>query len=282
MTSKLTISHIETIIQDKICNKALVTGKIQTVSGKVYFLKTGSTSTTYQCEANGLEELKKAESIRIAKVFAAGNNFILTEYIEQGYQHNDFFEVFGKQFAQMHKTQSSHFGFYENNFIGANPQQNMANEEEKINWTAFFFNKRLLFQYRLAEKNGYTSPSLTKDFSELESKIEFILEGSHEVPSLLHGDLWSGNFICDKNGNPVLIDPAVYYGHREADLAMTKLFGGFAPSFYAAYQKEYPLPEGWQYRENIYKLYHVLNHLNIFGRSYLSEAEFIIQHYLKR
>jgi len=113
----------------------------------------------------------------------------------------------------------------------------------------------------------------------LEKKMESILNDSIEPPCLLHGDLWAGNFICDENGNAVLIDPAVYYGHREADLAMTKVFGGFSREFYESYQAEYPLRPGWEYRERLYRLYHILNHLNLFGRGYLHEAESLLNKY---
>jgi fructosamine-3-kinase len=113
-----------------------------------------------------------------------------------------------------------------------------------------------------------------------EDKIESILEGSDAKPSLLHGDLWSGNFMTDEKGDACLIDPAVYYGHREADLAMTKLFGGFSQSFYDSYNDTFPLSEGWKYRENIYMLYHVLNHLNLFGSGYYAHALSLMKYYI--
>ena len=120
---------------------------------------------------------------------------------------------------------------------------------------------------------------MRKLFNKLSGKIEGIIAGSEERPTLLHGDLWSGNYLAAENGDPVVIDPAVYYGHREADLAMTKLFGGFEPAFYDAYNEANPLPHGWQERENIYKLYHVLNHLNLFGAGYYSQAVAILRYY---
>jgi len=141
-------------------------------------------------------------------------------------------------------------------------------------------NNRILFQLHLAEKKGYATEKLRKGFHLLENKIEIILGGSGEEPSLLHGDLWGGNFLSDENGSAVMIDPAVYYGHREADLAMTKLFGGFSSDFYNAYQAEFPLKEDAEYREDIYKLYHMMNHLNLFGRSYYSQAEHLLWKYL--
>ncbi len=132
---------------------------------------------------------------------------------------------------------------------------------------------------QLAENNSYSDSRLRKAFSHIENNIENILTGSEEPPALLHGDLWSGNYMCSKNSEPVIIDPAVYYGHREADLAMTKLFGGFSHEFYDAYNKSYPLKDGYEYRENIYILYHVLNHLNLFGQGYYRQAIELMEYY---
>ncbi|MCC8144981.1 MAG: fructosamine kinase family protein [Bacteroidales bacterium] len=272
--------HIEEVIQEKVIDFPLHSGKIKTQSGKIFFLKSGHESAIYQCEANGLQELAKAQSIRISKVISVGENYILTQFIEPSRPASGFFERLGRHLAKLHRYTYENYGFYENNFIGLNPQFNVPSKSEKDNWIEFYLNKRLLVQFHLAEKNGFVSQQLRKDFNSLENKIEDLLQNSLEPPSLLHGDLWSGNFLCDSTNNPVLIDPAVYYGHREADLAMTKLFGGFPYSFYKSYQEEFPLKSGWEYREGIYKLYHVLNHLNLFGKSYLPETEYLIKQYL--
>ena len=271
--------HLENVLNEQIKIFPGTSGKLRTQSGAEYFLKSGTPSAAYPCEADGLEELARSGAISVAEAVATGNNYILTKYIERGEKRADFFDDFGCRLARMHRKTADDFGFSEDNFIGANRQINLAEGDEKGNWVTFYFNKRLLYQYKLAESNHRVSDRLRKGFSKLEMKIEKILESSRELPTLLHGDLWAGNYLCGTQGNPVLIDPAVYYGHREADLAMTKLFGGFSPSFYRAYNQEYPLPEGWEYRENIYKLYHVLNHLNIFGRSYLAEAEYMAEYY---
>jgi len=262
-------------VTDRIPNS----GKIRTISGKEYFLKTGELSDTYRCEANGLRELSKSGAIRIAEVISVGNNYILTQYIEHGRASGDFHREFGRNLARMHRYSSTQFGFYEDNYIGANPQLNIPDETEKTDWIAFYFNKRLLFQYKIVERNGYITERLKSGFSRLEKNIYPLLKNSLEPPSLLHGDLWSGNYLCDADQQAVLIDPAVYYGHREADLAMTKVFGGFSPDFYRGYMEECPLSDGWERREGIYKLYHILNHLNLFGRSYLGEAEYIVSGY---
>jgi fructosamine-3-kinase len=254
--------------------------RITTESGKSFFIKSGFKGEMFHNEASGLRELSKPDVIRVPEVLAEGNNFLLLEYIKQGVKKRDFFEDFGKRFAGMHKFTSDSYGFYEDNFIGATPQINIPEGDEFVNWTEFYFCKRLLYQYKLSEKNGYATDKLRKGFVLLESKMSEILSGSEEHPSLLHGDLWSGNYMCDENGEVVLIDPAVYYGHREADLAMTKLFGGFSQSFYGAYNDMWPLMAGHEYRENIYLLYHVMNHLNLFGNSYLRQAESLLWHYL--
>ena len=281
-------SSIESILNEKIVQSASVGGgciadsrKIKTESGREFFLKSGDTGNRmFHCEANGLKELDKAQALRIPQVIATTDDFLLLEYISQGIRPNDFFEKLGQGLARLHRFQTEHFGFIEDNYIGATPQLNIPDSHEAQDWTAFYFNKRVLFQYKLVERNGFASPRLKTGFMKLESSIDSILKGSEEPPCLLHGDLWGGNYMCDENGEAVLIDPAVYYGHREADLAMTKLFGGFSETFYESYHCEYPLPAGWEYRENIYKLYHVLNHLNLFGTGYLREAEQLLNFYV--
>ena len=256
--------------------------KLEMNSGERYFLKINSNSgkDMFVKEAHGLVELAKPNVIRIPKVILSDETFILTEFILIGNKIKNYFEEFGRQFALLHKFHSEHFGFCEDNYIGSNLQRNIPDQTEKDNWTNFYFNKRILFQYKLAEKNGYATKELTNGIFSLEKIIDIIFEGSLELPSLLHGDLWSGNYLVDENGNPCLIDPAVYYGHREADLAMTKLFGGFNSEFYSVYNETFPLPAGYEYREGIYKLYHVLNHLNLFGSSYYPQTISLIKSYL--
>jgi protein-ribulosamine 3-kinase len=256
--------------------------QLDTKTGKNYFLKYNDHISNYMFlkEANGLRELSKAGAIRVPEVILAEKPFILLEFIVSNRPNKNFFEEFGRKFAQMHKYSADSFGFFEDNYIGSTEQKNIATETEKTNWTEFYWNKRILFQYKLAERNGYAESELKLGIKRLEAGISEILSGSKEAPSLLHGDLWSGNYMPDEKGNACLIDPAVYYGHREADLAMTKLFGGFDRQFYSSYNEAFPLKEGWQYRENIYKLYHVLNHLNLFGRGYYSQAVSLIKSYI--
>ena len=255
--------------------------RITDENGNNYFLKCNpSPKDLFIKESNGLTELKKADLIRVPEVIDSNEEFLLTEFIASGSRSKNFFENFGRSFAQLHKYTGKKFGFYENNYIGSNPQLNIPIKSEENDWVAFYFNKRILFQFKLAEKNGYAKKELIEGISFLEKNIHKIIGDSLEPPSLLHGDLWGGNYIIDENGNACLVDPAVYYGNREADLAMTKLFGSFSNEFYISYNDSYPLKEGYEYRENLYKLYHVLNHLNIFGTSYYSHVISLIKYYI--
>ena len=255
---------------------------IETESGKRYFLKSGSQNDKmFFCEAHGLQELEKSKTIRVPHVFLVTEDFLLIEYIASGRSSNAFFELFGKRFADLHRFKSESFGFYEDNFIGHTAQLNIAAGAQKSDWKTFYYEKRLLYQFKLAEKQGLSSSRLNEGFAKLENRIDQILAGSENDAVLLHGDLWSGNYLTDENEQPVIIDPAVYYGNREVDLAMTKVFGGFDTQFYSAYNEAYPLADGYDYRENIYKLYHILNHLNLFGMGYHSQAVNLLWSYLK-
>lgn len=256
--------------------------KIKVKSGNSFFLKINSSTKNdmFIKEAHGLLELGKADVIKIPEVISYDNDYILLELIIPGSKMKNFSEDFGRKFAHLHKFNNDYFGFYEDNYIGSNPQLNIANENESLNWTEFYFNNRILYQYKLAEELGNSTDELRKAISLLGNKIENIVIDNGEKPSLLHGDLWGGNYLVDEDGYACLIDPAVYYGNREADLAMTKLFGGFDSKFYQAYNETYPLSDGYNYRENIYKLYHVLNHLNLFGGGYYSQAMNLINYYI--
>jgi len=278
------LTKIENIIGEKIVAKTLATGGsiansqiLETESGEMYFLKSyGSNSDILHNEANGLNQIAKAKAIKTPHVFAVTDEFILMEFIPNGKKKLGFFELFGQQFAKLHQTTSTKFGFFEDNFIGSNKQINLPQTKK---WIDFFWTNRLYFQFKLAEQNGFTNSEFRDLFNKLEKLLPSILAGTEEKPTLLHGDLWSGNFMVDERGNPVLIDPAVYFGHREADIAMTKMFGGFMPAFYSAYNEAFPLPDDWEYRLDLYKLYHVLNHLNLFGSSYYPKAISILEKY---
>ncbi|UCH66095.1 MAG: fructosamine kinase family protein [Ignavibacterium sp.] len=256
--------------------------KIKTQNGDVYFLKTNSSTSNdmFIKEAHGILELQKANAIKVPSVLLFDNEFVLIDYIASGKKQKDFSEDFGRKFAMLHKFNNDEYGFYEDNYIGSNPQLNIASDDEKSNWTKFYFNKRILYQLQLAEEFGNSTNELRNGISALENKINDIVTDNGEQPSLLHGDLWGGNYLIDEDGYACLIDPAVYYGNREADLAMTKLFGGFDSRFYSSYSEAYPLPDGYDYRENIYKLYQVLNHLNLFGGGYYLQAMSMVRYYI--
>ncbi len=280
---------IENALNSKITGSQSLAGgcisnayKINTDTGENYFLKYNPSlkSDMFIKEAHGLLELNKAGVIKIPDVICYNKDYILLELIVTGNKQNKFSEDFGRKFALLHKFTSEFYGFYEDNYIGSTPQQNIPEENEKHEWTKFFFNKRILFQLQIAEETGNSTSELRKAIAVLENKIDEIVVDNSEKPSLLHGDLWGGNYLINTKGFACLIDPAVYYGNREADLAMTKLFGGFDSRFYEAYNEAFPLPEGYEYRENIYKLYHVLNHLNLFGGSYYSQAMSLISFYI--
>lgn len=272
-------SVLETILGEPIVGTLSITGRVQTQSGRQFFLKSGAESKAYRCEAVGLTELASAGELATPKVIGVGDRYILTEYIGQHRGGREFFEDFGRRLARLHRHSAERFGFREDNFIGLSPQINIAEGVECKDWTQFYINKRLRYQFRMAERNGYVSGRMAAEFFHFEDKVVKLLNEAKESPSLIHGDLWSGNFLCGADGKVVLIDPAVYYGHREAELAMTHLFGGFPQTFYDAYMQENPLQTGWQRRENLYRLYHLMNHLNLFGRSYLPEVEYIISEY---
>lgn len=276
---------LESILNEDILNFSSISGgcigdsQIVLTKSNKYFLKTypNNRSKLLQCEANGLAEINKTNSIKTPKVIDVNNDFLLLEFVEEGRKNSQTMSDFGIELAIMHKHTSESFGFYEDNFIGANIQKNI---NLKNNWVEFYWEERLVFQYKLAEKNGYTDSDFRSRFNKLSKNINSILNDSIENPSLIHGDLWSGNYLVDNNSKVVLIDPAVYYGHREAELGMTLLFGGFSSDFYNAYDEEFPLEKNWKYRIDLYKLYHLMNHLNLFGNSYYSQVQSAINKYI--
>lgn len=277
------ITDFEKITGEKIAHQNSIGGgcignsnKVTTESKNTYFVKFYSKTGVAQAEALGLRELEKAKAIKVPHVIGYSNNTLVLNYIESNRQTSNFQNKLGEKFATLHKYKGNKFGFIEDNFIGDSDQINNLSD----NWIQFYTKNRLSFQIKLAKRNGLADNQLIDKFTKLKAIIPDILEKSEESPALLHGDLWGGNVMSDENGEPCLIDPAVYYGHREADLAMTKLFGGFSKEFYDSYNKTYPLKKGYQQRENLYKLYHILNHLNLFGRSYYGQAVSLMDSYL--
>lgn len=237
----------------------------------------------FECEAEGLRALGRVGALRVPEVLAVSEEALVLEFIEQGSKTGDFFVDFGRHFALMHQQRGKVCGLNHDNFIGSTPQQNApiegtwdeAEDGDGLDWPRFFIERRLRFQVELAEQSGHGS-ELADLLDRSEAAISELLSADIEQPSLLHGDLWSGNYLVDEHGRPCLIDPAVYYGHREADLAMTALFGGFGHEFYAAYDEAWPLVHGWKERMPIYQLYHLLNHLNLFGSVYYERSKNIL------
>ena len=188
--------------------------------------------------------------------------YLVMEYVPMGRPGRDAAEQAGRRLAAMHRTSREAFGWHRGNTIGSTPQPN----DSDPNWLSFWRERRLGFQLQLASRNGYHS--LREPGERLLEGLSALLEHS-PAPSLLHGDLWGGNLGYDAEGEPLIYDPAVYYGDREADLAMTELFGGFPGHFYAAYEEAWPLPEGYRVRKTLYNLYHIINHANMFGGGYV-------------
>lgn len=240
--------------------------------GQDYFVKLNDVSTLsmFEAEAAGLQEL--AAAVRVPRPVcwgsAQGRAYLVLEYLCLTEARADAMETLGRQLAQLHRTATRpRFGWDRNNTIGSTDQINTPDE----NWIRFWRRQRLGFQLELAVRQGYGA-ELRRRGEQLMARVDDFFQDYTAVPALLHGDLWVGNVAGDDEGRPVLFDPAVYYGDREADIAMTELFGGFSSRFYAAYREAYPLHEGYRLRRILYNLYHILNHLNLFGRGYLSRA----------
>lgn len=256
--------------------------------GTTVFVKSASGAMEmFEREAEGLSALAAAGAIRVPRVLAVSKDALVLEAIEQGSRSGGFAATFGRKFATLHACRGKTSGFPHDNFIGSTPQINRplnnswndAEETDGSCWPEFFFQRRLHFQARMAEERGYgTEP--VRLLEQAEFRIMELLESAIEPPSILHGDLWGGNYLVDEQGEACLIDPAAYYGHREADLAMTRLFGGFESAFYAAYQEAAPLAPGHEDRLPAYQLYHLLNHLNLFGRSYYQQSVSILRYYV--
>ena len=245
--------------------------RIATEGGTV-FLKTGPPEflDIFSAEAEGLRELAEADAVRVPHVHAFGSSdndaFLALEWLDLERPGRETERLLGAQLAQQHRQLADRFGWHRDNMIGTTPQLNDRDDD----WLRFFRERRLLIQLQLAESLGFGG-ELLREGAKLAKNLEQLFEGYTPEPSLLHGDLWGGN-CASVDGTPVIFDPAVYYGDRETDLAMTRLFGGFGSEFYRAYQEAWPLEEGHGKRVALYQLYHVLNHLNMFGASYLARA----------
>ncbi len=251
--------------------------------GVRWFLKVNrrESAAMFVAEARGLAALGKSRAIRVPAVVGDGHTedcaYLLLEWIPLANAGHGAAAELGAGLAAIHRETIDRFGFGTDNFIGSTPQPNGWRET----WAEFFSEQRLAYQLRLAARNGYGG-ALQELGAQLRQYLPELLAGHAPAPSLLHGDLWGGNWSCDEHGKPVIFDPAVYFGDREADLAMTRLFGGFGGDFYAAYEDGWPLPAGAAERVPLYNLYHILNHTNLFGGSYLDQAVSMMRRLLRQ
>jgi protein-ribulosamine 3-kinase len=252
---------------------------LETTQGR-FFLKYNQASRypgMFVTEERGLQLLKDAGEIKVPEPLLTGEageySFFLQEYIWQAAFAADFWRDFGRKLARLHRHHHTIFGLDHDNYIGSLHQSNLPHGD----WVSFFIEERLERQLKTGIEEGKLSRNIIKNFARLYQRLPDILPA--EPASLVHGDLWSGNFITDSRGDPCLIDPAVYYGHREVDLAMTKLFGGFSVSFYEAYQEEFKLEPGWRERIDIFNLYPLLVHVNLFGGGYVASVESVVRRF---
>lgn len=244
-------------------------------AGGELFVKVGGAeqADAFEAELAGLRALAECEAIRVPQSFGVvttiAHSALLMEWLEiQPLTDAENASRAGAALAQLHRLHGPRYGWTRDNYIGRTPQANPQSE----NWSRFFVHNRLIPQFERAAAKGYKG-DLQRQGERICDKAPALFLEYRAAPSLLHGDLWHGNIGMQADGTPVLFDPACYWGDREADLAMTELFGGFPLAFYAAYRREWPLDADYERRKPLYNLYHVLNHLNLFGRGYLAQAE---------
>jgi fructosamine-3-kinase len=247
--------------------------------GRTYFVKINQASQVemFVAEAEGLQQMLATRTIRVPQPICWGttgsSSYLVLEWLEFGRETSQSWEAMGQQLATMHQAGgASQFGWHRHNTIGSTPQINTWTNQ----WADFFAQSRIGYQLQLAKRRGGSFP----DATQVVEAVRDILADRQPQPSLVHGDLWSGNAAVMETGEPVILDPATYYGDREVDLAMTELFGGFPASFYRGYNDVLPLDEGYQQRKVLYNLYHILNHFNLFGGGYASQANQMIQQIL--
>tara|TARA_B100000214_G_scaffold287557_1_gene217139 strand:+ start:9036 stop:9893 length:858 start_codon:yes stop_codon:yes gene_type:complete len=263
---KISIQKISSVNGGCINN----TSKIDTNHG-TFFLKwnLNCDKKMFSIEKKGLKLLDNCKSIYIPKVISESSDYLLMEYIKSNNYTNKLWEKFGRSIADLHQLSNEYFGLEYYNYIGPLIQQN----DQKDKWIDFFINKRIIPQLKISNFNTET----LRKFDKLFINIETIFH--EESPSLLHGDLWNGNFLFNKE-KIVLFDPAVYFGNREMDIAMTKLFGGFDNRFYHSYNEVFPFKKGWEERIDICNLYPLLVHVNLFGVSYYSQLMHIVKRFI--
>jgi fructosamine-3-kinase len=257
--------------------------ELELMSGVRVFLKTNASApaSMFPAEAHALDWLRAAGALRIPEVLAVSNGrpdepcFLVLELLTPGQPQHDFDERLGRGVAELHRFGAPRLGWERDNFIGTLPQRNAAHDT----WADFFWYERLEPQLSRALAAGLASARLLRGFERLSSRLKQLV-GSEEPPARLHGDLWGGNLHIDAAGAPCLIDPAAYGGHREMDLAMMRLFGGFGERVFRAYHEAYPLAPGHAERIALYQLYPLLVHVNLFGGSYVESVERSLARYV--
>jgi len=254
--------------------------RLDTVA-KNYLLKLNSRSNfqaMFTCEVSGLKAIADTDTIAVPEVIAWGDfedySFLVLEWIETRRSTVKASEVLGRQLAAMHQCSAGHFGLDTDNYMGSLHQPN----KKHPSWSEFFIHERLMPMVNMASAKGLLSANDQHNFEQLYLRLSSLFD--EERPALIHGDLWNGNYLIDTDEKPYLIDPAISYGHREFDIAMTTLFGGFSREFYEAYHEAFPLADGWQDRLDLWNLYPLLVHLNLFGTGYLGQVRECLLSYL--
>ncbi|MGM0555308.1 MAG: fructosamine kinase family protein [Myxococcota bacterium] len=262
-------------------NRAAV---IETGEGE-FFLKwnTHPIDDQFELEAMALEEMRDSNTELVIprpivhrSPEGRAPGFLVIEYLEPGQRVADFDEQLGRGLAALHRKTADAFGFHRDNYCGTTPQPNPWRSD----WVEFYRDERLGFQLELAVDKRGVSSSQRRAYEKLLGRLDEFLATEESVPSLIHGDLWSGNLHVAPDGRPSLIDPAAYFGHREAELGMMRLFGGFSDRVYDAYHDAWPLEQGWRERLELYELYHLMNHFNLFGGGYGRRAFSIVEHWV--
>jgi fructosamine-3-kinase len=250
--------------------------RVTLADGRAVFVKCNADAhpDMFPCEAEGLAWLAEPEALAVPRVLAVGPGFLALELYEPKGRVADFDERLGRGLAALHRAGAPSFGWKRDNFIAVLPQDN----ERASNWPLFYAERRLLPLARRAVESGRGSRGLVRSVEALAAKLPELL-GPPEPPARLHGDLWGGNLHATTDGLPALIDPAVYGGHREIDLAMMRLFGGFSPRVFAAYQEAWPLAPGAGDRVPLYQLYPLLAHVNLFGGGYAASVQDILERF---
>lgn len=255
--------------------------RLETASHGPLVMKRNAASmvSNFRCEAAGLRAISDAKVIRVPAVLGVGEYqsqaYLVLEYVSPGRPSRkrsrmESFEAFGRQLAKLHRqTGGTEIGWPDDNFLGAAKQVNTP----ASTWNEFVAENRLGFQLRWSVDQGLTNAQMQSDVEQIIERLDDLLSGRDDQTSLLHGDLWSGNYLFDADGAPVLIDPAIYRGCREAEWGMINWFGSCPPEFEEAYLSEWPMPSGWRRRVLVYMLYHQLNHLNLFGDGYRSSCQ---------